>query len=67
MDRNVLLIEADLFISYLTGDELEPAFSKLVSDAEDGKVDLVASSEIYDDVATALRAKEFQVRKPPTL
>jgi len=57
MDHNILLAEADLFISYLTGDELEPAFSKIVSDAEEGKVDLVVSSEVYDDVATALRSQ----------
>lgn len=59
MDRSILLVEADLFISYLTGDEFEPASSKLVSDAEEGKVDLVASSEVYDDVATALRSQSI--------
>lgn len=57
MKRYGLLADADLFISYLTGDELEPVFGKLVKDAEEGRLDLMTSSEVYDDVVTALRSQ----------
>jgi predicted nucleic acid-binding protein len=51
------LIEADLFISFLTGDDLSTKFTKVVEMAESGEIDLLASSEVYDDVITALRSQ----------
>lgn len=63
MKHDILLVEADLFISYLTGDELEPAYSKLVKDTEEGKLDLAVSSEVYDDVVTALRSQGISSEK----
>lgn len=49
-----ILIDADLFISYLTSDELERHFRVLVQRAKDTRVVLWCSSEVYDDIATAL-------------
>lgn len=54
-----ILVEADLFISYLTGDELEAKFSELVERAEKGELDLFCSSEVCDDVISALRSQEI--------
>ncbi len=54
-----ILVEADLFVSYLTGDELEPKFSELVERAEKGELDLFCSSEVCDDVISALRSQEI--------
>jgi len=51
------MADADLFISYLTGDALEPQFNKAVKMAESGEAELLVCSEVYDDVATALRSQ----------
>ncbi len=58
-----IMIEADLFISYLTGDELEPKFSKIVEKAENKKTKLFSSSEVYDDIISALRSQEVELEK----
>lgn len=58
-----ILVEADLFLSYLIGDDLEPKFSKIVERAEDEEVELLASSEVYDDVISALRSQEVGLKK----
>ncbi len=50
-----LLVEADLFISYLTGDALEPHFRKVVDASLEDRLELVSSSEVYDDLISALR------------
>jgi len=51
-----ILVDADLFISYLTSDDLEKHFKVLVDEGKkvDHHVELFCSSEIYDDIATAL-------------
>jgi predicted nucleic acid-binding protein len=56
---SLLLVEADLFISYLTGDNLEPHFRKVVDAGLEGRVELVSSSEVYDDVVSALRSDKI--------
>lgn len=58
-----LLAEADLFISYLTGDDLEPKFNKVVEKAKSNEVKLMTSSEVYDDVISALRSQEVRLEK----
>jgi predicted nucleic acid-binding protein len=50
-------VEADLFISYLTSDNLEQHFRSLVEKAKDSSLELLCSSEVYDDIATALRSQ----------
>lgn len=54
-----LMVEADLFISYLTEDHLEPRFRPVVDASLDGKLDLLSSSEVYDDVISALRSQRI--------
>ncbi len=53
-------MEADLFISYLTEDPLEPHFRPVVDASVRGDVELLSSSEVYDDIISALRSQ----RKP---
>lgn len=54
---NRILVDADLFISYLTSDNLERYFRVLVERAKHAGTDFWCSSEIYDDIATALRTQ----------
>ncbi len=56
---NPVLVEADLFISYLTGDALEPHFRRVVDSGLEGGLELVSSSEVYDDVVSALRSDKI--------
>jgi len=58
-----ILIEAGLFISYLTGDDLEPLFSRVVEALNSGDVEAFASSEVYDDVISALRSQRIPLEK----
>ncbi len=58
-----LLVDADLFISYLTGDLLEPLFTPVVNGAKAGATELLVSSEVYDDVVTALRSQRVPIEK----
>ncbi len=60
---SILIVEADLFISYLTGDPLEPRFRRVVEAGHEGKVRLLASSEVYDDVISALRGQNVPLAK----
>ena len=57
MTTEAHLIEADLFISFLTGDDLETKFSRVVGMAKSGEIELLACSEVYDDVISALRSQ----------
>jgi len=56
-----LQAEADLFISYLTGDNLEPRFATVVKEAMAGSVELTVSSEVYDDIITAMRSQRIPI------
>ena len=47
-----ILVDADLFISYLTSDNLEQYFRSLVEKAKNSSLELFCSSEVYDDIAT---------------
>ncbi len=58
-----LLVDADLFISYLTADLLEPLFTPVVNEAKAGATELLVSSEVYDDVITALRSQRVPIEK----
>lgn len=52
------MVEADLFISYLTSDDLAVHFRPIVDMAVAGRLELIASSEVYDDVVSALRSQK---------
>jgi len=58
-----LLVEADLFISYLIDDELASTFSRVVEEAARGATALLSSSEVYDDVVSALRSQGVPLEK----
>ena len=58
-----MLVDSDLFISYLTGDFLEPLFRTVVNEASAGEIELFVSSEVYDDVITALRSQRVPTEK----
>ncbi len=58
-----VLVEADLFISYLTRDQLEPYFGPVVDYSTQGKLRLLSCSELYDDVATALRSQKASLEE----
>lgn len=49
-----VLVEADLFISYLTTDNLEKHFKVLIDNALARKLELFCSSEVYDDITTSM-------------
>lgn len=57
-----ILIDADLFISYLTADRLEPYFHKVVERSLNGRLTLLTSSEIYDDIISALRSQHAPLK-----
>ena len=48
-------VEADLFFSYLTGDDLSSHSEKVVLAAGRGETELYVCSEVYDEIASALR------------
>ncbi|KPV65261.1 MAG: PIN domain protein [Candidatus Bathyarchaeota archaeon BA1] len=51
-----VLVDADAFFSYLKGDNLSSHVEKLISKADRGETKLCVSSEIYDDITSALRS-----------
>jgi predicted nucleic acid-binding protein len=53
-----VLVEADLFISYLTGDKFVEKFDLIVEAARAGSSKLFTSSEVFDDVISALRSQK---------
>ncbi len=58
-----LLVDADLFISYLTADWLEPLFALAVNEAKASATELLVSSEVYDEVITALSSQRVPIEK----
>jgi len=52
------LLDADVFISYISGDRLLPHSEKVVNQTLDGSLAASANSIVYDDIVTALRSKE---------
>ena len=52
-----ILVDADIFFSYLVSDELSNHAEKLFERAERGSLKLKVASEIYDDIITALRTE----------
>jgi len=50
-----VLVEADFFFSYLTGDNLSSHSEKIVLAAGGGEIELYVCAEVYDGLASALR------------
>jgi len=55
------LLDADVFISYIAGDQLLPHSEKTVESILNQTLEASVSSIIYDDVVTALRSKEMPI------
>ena len=55
--RGSILLDADVFISYLTGDLLFDHGRRVVESILGGRFRPYVSSEIYDDIASALRSQ----------
>ena len=51
-----ILVDADVFFSYLIEDELSSHSVKLIEQANQGLVKFTVASELYDDIITALRS-----------
>jgi predicted nucleic acid-binding protein len=56
-----VLVDADVFISYLTSDKLSVHAEQLVDKADATQLRLYAASEMYDDVITALRTEKVDL------
>jgi len=57
MLRGPVLLDADFFISYLSGDLLFEHSKRVMGLILSGAVKPYASSEVYDDIASALRSQ----------
>jgi len=56
-----VLVDADVFISYLTSDKLSVHAERLVDRADATQARLFVASEMYDDVITALRTERVNL------
>lgn len=57
-----ILLDADVFFSYLVEDELSSHSEKLIEKANQGSVKLCSASELYDDIITALRSDNVAIQ-----
>ncbi len=58
-----VLIDADVIIGYLTSDSMSENSERVIDVADQARVKLQASSEIYDDIITALRTSEVSMNR----
>lgn len=56
-----ILVDADVFFSYLVSDEMSNHSEKLIDRADRGLLKLHTASEIYDDIVTALRSRNASI------
>lgn len=61
--KGKLLLDADVFISYIKGDELTDRSEKVVTAIINNQVNPHVSSMLYDDVISALRSKGMEIQK----
>jgi predicted nucleic acid-binding protein len=57
-----ILVDADVFFSYLVSDNLSGHSERILERADKGLLRLYASSEIYDDIVTALRSNNTPLK-----
>lgn len=55
------LLDSNVFISYIKGDELADRAEKVVKLIVDGVLDALTSSVLYDDVISGLRSKGMKL------
>ena len=56
-----VLVDADVFFSYLVEDKLSSHSEKLIDKANQGLVKFACASELYDDIITALRSDNVAI------
>lgn len=57
------LLDADVFISYISGDELADHAEKAVKYIVEGALEAFVSSMLYDDVISGLRSKGMDIQE----
>jgi predicted nucleic acid-binding protein len=57
-----ILVDADVFFSYLVSDDLSIHSERILDRADKGLLKLHAASEIYDDLITALRSNNTPMK-----
>jgi predicted nucleic acid-binding protein len=57
-----ILVDADVFFSYLVSDDLSIHSERILERADKGLLKLHAASEIYDDLVTALRSNNTPMK-----
>jgi predicted nucleic acid-binding protein len=53
-----LLLDADVYFSYIRGDALSPHAANVVASIKRGEIEPCVSSILFDDMVTALRSKQ---------
>ena len=61
--RGRFLLDADVFISYIRGDELADHAEKAVRSIVEGGLEAFVSSMLYDDVISGLLSKGMDIRE----
>lgn len=56
------LLDADVFISYISGDELADHSERVIRSIMTGMLEAFVSSMLYDDVTCGLRSKGVELR-----
>lgn len=55
------LLDSDVFLSYIKGDELTQHSEKVMNAILDGRLDARISSMLFDDIITGLRSKGMEI------
>jgi len=61
--RGSFLLDADVFLSYIKGDELADNAERVVKSIVEGELKAFVSSMLYDDVISGLRSKGMELRE----
>lgn len=59
--KGKFLLDSDVFLSYIKGDELAGHAEKVIKSAVDGVLKAFVSSMLYDDVICGLRSKGIEL------
>jgi len=61
--RGSFLLDADVFLSYIGGDELADHAERVVKSIVEGDLEAYVSSMLYDDVISGLRSKGMELKE----
>ncbi len=59
--KGKFLLDADVFISYIKGDELADHAEKVIKSIVEDRLEAFVSSMLYDDVVSGLRSKGMEL------